>query len=176
MGIWGVFMLRPPGKTYLGFVSLGMLWTIRSQFDLYVIWNIAYETFNSMKPRDMYGNKWSLFITKMIIDHVVKEQYPLMLIFHQRNITFELPAETDQHCTCTHVTGCICDLHLLMCPKLTQYQTHKHYIAGSLKPRSPSARWARGVSMGGPTALWTRDYSESRKVFMMSVHTMKQDE
>ena len=97
-----------------------------------------------MKPRDMYGNKWSLFITKMIIDHVVKEQYPLMLIFHQRNITFELPAETDQHCTCTHVTGCICDLHLLMCPKLTQYQTHKHYIAGSLKPRSPSARWARG--------------------------------
>ena len=47
--------------------------------------SIAYETFNSMKPRDMYGNKWSLFITKMIIDHVVKEQYSLMIIFHQRN-------------------------------------------------------------------------------------------
>ena len=64
-----------------------------------------------MKPKDMYGNKWSLFITKMIIDHVVKEQYSLMIIFHQRNITFELPAETGQHCTHTHVTGCICDLH-----------------------------------------------------------------
>ena len=47
--------------------------------------SIAYETFNLMKPRDMYGNKWSLFITKMIIDHVVKEQYSLMIIFHQRN-------------------------------------------------------------------------------------------
>ena len=36
-------------------------------------------------------------------------------------ITFELPAETDQHCTCTHVTGCICDLHFAdMCPKLTR--------------------------------------------------------
>ena len=48
---------------------------------------------------------------------------------------------------------------LLMCPKLTQYQTHKHYIAGSLKPRSPSARWVRGFSMGGPIALWTKDYN-----------------
>ena len=48
---------------------------------------------------------------------------------------------------------------LLMCPKLTQYQTHKHYIAGSLKPWSPSASWVRGISMGGPIALWTKDYN-----------------
>ena len=46
-----------------------------------------------------------------------------------------------------------------MCPKLTQYETHKHYIAGSLKPWSPSASWVRGVSMGGPIALWTKDYN-----------------
>ena len=48
---------------------------------------------------------------------------------------------------------------LLMCPNLTQYETHKHYIAGSLKPWSPSASWVRGVSMGGPIALWTKDYN-----------------
>ena len=48
---------------------------------------------------------------------------------------------------------------LLMCPKLTQYQTHKHYIAGSTKPWSPSASWVRGISMGGPIALWTKDYN-----------------
>ena len=46
-----------------------------------------------------------------------------------------------------------------MCPKLTQYETHKYYIAGSLKPWSPSASWVRGVSMGGPIALWTKDYN-----------------
>ena len=43
-------------------------------------YSIAYETFNSMKPRDVYGNKWSLFITKMIVYLVVKEQYSLMII------------------------------------------------------------------------------------------------
>ena len=48
---------------------------------------------------------------------------------------------------------------LLMCPQLTQYETHKHYIAGSLKPWFPSASWVRGVSMGGPIALWTKDYN-----------------
>ena len=46
-----------------------------------------------------------------------------------------------------------------MCPKLTQCETNKHYIAGSLKPWSPSASWVRGVSMGGPIALWTKDYN-----------------
>ena len=51
---------------------------------------------------------------------------------------------------------------LLMCPKLTQYQTHKHYIAGSLKPQSPSARWVRGISMGGPIALQLRSTPEVR--------------
>ena len=44
-------------------------------------YSIAYETFNSMKPRNVYGKKWSLFITKMIVDLVVKEQYSLMIIF-----------------------------------------------------------------------------------------------
>ena len=48
---------------------------------------------------------------------------------------------------------------LLMCPKLTHYQTHKHHIAGSLKPWSPSASWVRGISMGGTIALWTKDYN-----------------
>ena len=48
---------------------------------------------------------------------------------------------------------------LLMCPKFTQYQTHKHYIACSLKPWSPSASWVRGISMGGPIALWTKDFN-----------------
>ena len=48
---------------------------------------------------------------------------------------------------------------LLICPKLTQYETHKHYIAGSLKPWSPSASWVRGFSMGGPIVLWTKDYN-----------------
>ena len=49
--------------------------------------------------------------------------------------------------------------HTVMCPKLTQYETHKHYITGFLKPWSPSASWIRGVSMGGPIALWTKDYN-----------------
>ena len=49
---------------------------------------------------------------------------------------------------------------LLMCPKLTQYETHKHYIAGSLEPWSPWASWVKGVSMGGPIALWTKVYNE----------------
>ena len=71
-----------------------------------------------MKPRDVYGNKWSLFITKMIVDRVVKEQYSLMIIFYQRNITFELRAENGQPCTCTHVTGCICDLHFANVSKI----------------------------------------------------------
>ena len=43
--------------------------------------------------------------------------------------------------------------------KNPEYETHKHYIAGSLKPWSPSASWDRGVSMGGPIALWTKDYN-----------------
>ena len=38
------------------------------------------------------------------------------------------------------------------------YEMHKHYIAGSLKAWSPSASWVRGVSMGGPITLWTKDY------------------
>ena len=71
-----------------------------------------------MKPRDVYGNKWSLFITKMIVDLVVKEQYSLMIIFYQRNMTFELRAENGPHCTCTHVTGCICDLHFANVSKI----------------------------------------------------------
>ena len=75
-----------------------------------------------MKPLDVYGNKWSLFITKMIVNLVVKEQYSLMIIFYQRNITFELRAENGQHCTCTHVTGCICDLHFANVSKITQTQ------------------------------------------------------
>ena len=38
----------------------------------------------------------------------------------------------------------------LMCPKLTQYQTHKHYIAGSTKPWSPSASYTpRNEVRGG---------------------------
>ena len=57
---------------------------------------------------------------------------------------------------------------LVMCPKLTQYQTHKHYIAGSLKPQSPSARWVRGISMGGPIALWTKSQRITMD-FVMSV-------
>ena len=79
----------------------------------------------------------------------------LMIIFYQRNITFELRAENGQHCTCTTFVT----YTLLMCPKLTQYETHKHYIAGSLKPWYPSASWVRGVSMGGPIVLLTKDYN-----------------
>ena len=71
----------------------------------------------------MYGNKWSLFITRMIIDHVVKEQYSLMIIFHQRNITFELPAETDQHRTCIYVTGC--DLWPILCQCVQNWPSTK---------------------------------------------------
>ena len=91
-------------------------------------------------------------------DNFLSEKYT------RGNITFELRAENGQHCTCSHVTGCNCDLHsqaytLLMCPKLTQYKTYKHYIPGSLKQWFPSASWVRGISMGGPIALWTKDYN-----------------
>ena len=71
-----------------------------------------------MKPRDVYGNKWSLFITKMTVDLVVKEQYSLMIIFYQRNITFELRPKNGPHCPSTRVTGCICDLHFANVSKI----------------------------------------------------------
>ena len=112
-----------------------------------------------MEPRDVYGNKWSLFITKVIVDLVAKEQYSVMIIFYQRNITFELRAKNGQHCNVIMWLGAFVTYTLLMCPKLTQYQTHKHYIAGSTKPWSPSASWVRGISMGGPIALWAKDYN-----------------
>ena len=51
-----------------------------------------------MKPRDKCGNKWSLFIKKIIIDPLVIEQnYSLMIVFYQWNIAFELPVEADQY-------------------------------------------------------------------------------
>ena len=90
-------------------------------------------------------------------------------IFPDDNFPSELPPEIDQHCTCIRVTGCdLWPIQMVMCPKLTQYQTHKHYIAGSLKPQSPSARWVRGISMGGPIALWTKSQRITMD-FVMSV-------
>ena len=92
---------------------------IKLQVFVHLVANTAlHMKFNSMKPRDVYGNNWSLFITNMIVDLVVKEQYSLMIIFYQRNITSELRVEDGQHCTCTHVTGCICDLHFANMSKI----------------------------------------------------------
>ena len=94
---------------------------------------------------------------KMIVNLEVKEQYSLMIIFYQRNIIFELRAKMASTAHVLMWLGAFVTYTLLMCQKLTQYQTHKHYIAGSLKPWSPSASWVRGISMGGPVALWTKD-------------------
>ena len=45
---------------------------IKPQVFVHLVANTALHM-NSMKPRDVYGNNRSLFITKMIVNLVVKE-------------------------------------------------------------------------------------------------------
>ena len=87
------------------------VWYWEAGEGVYIMVNEANEAINSMKHRDMCGNKGSLFTKKIIVDHLMKEKNnSLMMLFHQWNITFELPDKAGQH-WCAHMTGCACDLH-----------------------------------------------------------------
>ena len=115
---------------YVGINKYSVIWNImditrnmiyaviKLKVFVHLVANTALHMKHLIRWRDVYGNKWSLFITKMIVDLVVKEQYSLMIIFYQRNITFELRAENGPHYTYTHVTGCICDLHFANVSKI----------------------------------------------------------